>query len=73
MAEMKFGAAVGFKDVVMITIGTGIGGAIAINGKILNGTNGMAGELGHVVIERNGKNVLAEDAVVLESMHQLPL
>lgn len=36
-------------------IGTGIGGAIAINGKILNGTNGMAGELGHVVIERNGK------------------
>ena len=55
MAELKFGAAVGFKDVVMITIGTGIGGAIAINGKILNGTNGMAGELGHVVIERNGK------------------
>ena len=55
LSELRFGAAVGFQDVVMITIGTGIGGAIAIKGNIVSGTNGMAGELGHMVIQRDGK------------------
>lgn len=55
LAEIKCGAAVGYENAVMITIGTGIGGAIAINGRILSGINGMAGELGHIVIKRGGK------------------
>ena len=55
LAEMKTGSAVNCRDIVMITIGTGIGGAIAIDGKIVNGINGMAGEIGHLVIQKNGK------------------
>ena len=55
LAELRVGSAKGKENAVMITIGTGIGGAIAVNGKIISGTNGAAGELGHIVIQRNGK------------------
>lgn len=55
LAELIVGSAKGMQNAVMITIGTGIGGAIAINGKIISGANGAAGELGHIVIQRNGK------------------
>ena len=55
LAELIVGSAKGMQNAVMITIGTGIGGAIAINGKIVSGSNGAAGELGHIVIQRNGK------------------
>src|SRR5258708_4378633 len=41
-------------NMAMITLGTGIGGAIKLNGKIADGMNGMAGEFGHVTIEPNG-------------------
>src|SRR5258708_20429015 len=41
-------------NMAMITLGTGIGGAIILNGKIFYGMNGMAGEFGHVTIEPNG-------------------
>ena len=54
LAEMKCGVGIDRSNVVMITLGTGIGGAIAIDGKILNGVNGMAGEIGHMVIQKNG-------------------
>lgn len=55
LAELSAGAGMGVQDVVMITIGTGIGGGISIGGNIISGTNGMAGELGHMVIEKNGQ------------------
>lgn len=55
MGECWLGAAREYKDVVMITIGTGIGGGILINGKLLTGTHGIAGELGHFPIKMDGE------------------
>jgi len=51
LAEVLFGAAVGYKDVFYVTVSTGIGTGIIINGKIYHGKNGIAGEGGHVSID----------------------
>jgi len=56
MAEVIWGAAKGYKHVVYVTVSTGIGTAVIINGKIFHGKNGMAGEGGHVTIDYNAKN-----------------
>ena len=48
------GCAVGFSDIIMITIGTGIGGGIICNGKLLSGHTGISGELGHFSIHKDG-------------------
>lgn len=53
--EVLGGAAKGYKDVVVITLGTGVGGGIIIGGKIYTGFNFCGAELGHVVIEYNGR------------------
>lgn len=53
--EHLFGAAKGAKDSVMITLGTGVGGGIIIDNKIVVGCNYAAGELGHIVIQHNGR------------------
>lgn len=53
--EATFGAAKGYRDSVFITIGTGVGGGILVNGKILSGFNFAGAELGHAVIVHNGK------------------
>ena len=52
--EKWLGAGRDTENMVMITLGTGIGGAIILNGKIFYGMNGMAGEFGHVTVEPNG-------------------
>ena len=49
-AEMKFGGGRGYQDVVGLTFGTGIGGAIAMNGSLWRGANNTAGEVGHMKI-----------------------
>lgn len=54
LAEYYVGAGQGSKRFITITLGTGIGGGVIHNGKISHGANGMAGEVGHMVIERNG-------------------
>lgn len=54
LGEKWLGAGRDVNDMVMLTLGTGIGGAIILNGKIFYGMNGMAGEFGHVTIEPNG-------------------
>jgi glucokinase len=54
LGEQWLGAARGVDDMAMLTLGTGIGGAIVLNGKIFYGMSGMAGEFGHVTIEPNG-------------------
>ena len=51
LAEVLFGAAVGFKDVFYVTVSTGIGTGVIINGKIYHGKNGIAGEGGHVSVD----------------------
>lgn len=55
LAEALAGAAKGTNNSVMITLGTGVGGGIIINKKIYVGANGAAGELGHTVIEFDGR------------------
>ena len=54
LGEKWLGAARDVDNMAMITLGTGIGGAIILNGKLFYGMNGMAGEFGHVTIEPNG-------------------
>lgn len=53
IGEMTYGAARGIKDFIMITLGTGVGSGIVINGQLVYGHDGFAGELGHVTIKRN--------------------
>ena len=55
LAEAKAGAGKGYNDVIMITLGTGVGGGIVIGGKLYSGFNYAGAELGHVVIEYNGR------------------
>lgn len=55
MGEMVYGAAKGMKDFMMITLGTGVGSGIVSNGKLIYGHDGLAGELGHVIVDRRGR------------------
>lgn len=56
IGEMTYGAARGMKDFIMITLGTGVGSGIVVNGQLLYGHDGFAGELGHVIVRReNGR------------------
>ncbi|MBN1462770.1 MAG: ROK family protein [Paludibacteraceae bacterium] len=56
IGEMTYGAAKGMKHFIMITLGTGLGSGIIIDGKLVYGSDGFAGELGHVVMVRhNGR------------------
>jgi glucokinase len=54
LAEFLFGAGRGTQNMVMLTIGTGIGGGLVLGGRLYRGTHGAGAELGHVVIDENG-------------------
>ncbi len=56
IGEMKFGAAQGMRDFIVITLGTGLGSGIVINGKMVYGHDGFAGELGHTIVIRDGRD-----------------
>ena len=51
LGEMWKGGGQGYKDLVVVTLGTGVGGGIIINGKIVTGSNGAGGEIGHIHVE----------------------
>ena len=53
VGEMAYGAAKGMKNFIMITLGTGVGSGIVVNGEVLYGHDGFAGELGHTCAVRN--------------------
>ena len=56
IGEMTYGAARGMKDFIVITLGTGVGSGIVVNGQLVYGHDGFAGELGHVIMRRhNGR------------------
>lgn len=57
LGEMTYGAARGMKDFIMITLGTGVGSGIVVNGQLVYGHDGNAGELGHVIMKRNNGRV----------------
>ena len=54
LAECRFGAGVGYRYVLCITLGTGIGGALVIDNRVFRGANGMAGEFGHMQVVPEG-------------------
>lgn len=55
IGEMTYGAARGMKDFIVITLGTGVGSGIVVNGQLVYGYDGFAGELGHTIIRRGGR------------------
>jgi glucokinase len=55
IGEMTYGAARGMKDFIVITLGTGVGSGIVVNGQLVYGHDGFAGELGHTTIRRDGR------------------
>ena len=58
IGEMQYGVARGMKNFIMITLGTGVGSGIVINGQIVYGCDGFAGELGHSIFFRGGEGRL---------------
>ncbi len=54
LAEHRLGSARGYDDVVMVTLGTGIGGGIILDGRVQLGSAGFAGEIGHMVVDPSG-------------------
>ena len=57
LGEMWKGGGQGHKDLVAVTLGTGVGGGIIINGKVVTGCNGSGGEIGHIHVEDNETEV----------------
>jgi glucokinase len=55
-AEYRFGAARGLEEVVVVTVGTGIGGGLVLGGRLHRGRFGLAGEIGHLVLESGGRS-----------------
>lgn len=53
-AETVGGAAAGCDHVLLVTLGTGIGGGLVVDGRLVRGANGFAGEIGHMVVDPNG-------------------
>jgi glucokinase len=54
IGEWKFGAGVGFQNVVFVTVSTGIGGGVIVDGHVMRGRRGMAGHVGHMAVVQNG-------------------
>jgi glucokinase len=54
LGEQWLGAAAGMADMCMLTLGTGVGGGLVLGGRVWHGMTGMAGELGHIMVDPNG-------------------
>jgi glucokinase len=55
LGEMLFGAAIGMKDFIILTLGTGLGSGIVVDGEVVYGHTGFAGELGHLIVVDGGR------------------
>jgi len=55
IGEMKFGAGKGIDDLVCVFVGTGVGSCIVKDGRIIRGATGTAGEIGHIIVDLNGR------------------
>jgi len=66
--EAAWGAAKGCSDVVMITLGTGVGGAVIAGGRLLRGASGVAGHLGHITVETGGELCICGNRGCLETV-----
>jgi len=68
IAEVLWGAARGRRNVVMLTLGTGVGGAVLVDGAILRGAAGVAGHLGHVTVDTRGELCICGNYGCLETV-----
>src|SRR6266566_1014627 len=68
LGEFMFGAGHGCKNIVYLTLSTGIGGGIIIDGKLVEGASGIAGELGHMTIDWQGVRCSCGNIGCLEAM-----
>ena len=68
LAEATLGAARGFETVFGIIMGTGVGGGLVVNGRVLNGAHGIAGEWGHNLLELDGYHGYSGHRGVVESV-----
>ena len=55
LGELRHGAGVGYQSLVALTLGTGVGGGVVIDGQVYHGSRNTAGELGHTIVEPNGR------------------
>jgi glucokinase len=55
LGEQRFGAGRGVKNMIYVSLGTGIGGALVLNGHLYTGSNGYAGEIGHIIVDPGGR------------------
>lgn len=67
LAELKVGGAKGRKNAIMLTLGTGVGGGIIIDGKIFSGAHGVGAELGHMCVVIDGEMCTCGNAGCLEA------
>ena len=68
LAEVAAGAAKGARDALLLTLGTGIGGGVLVDGEVYRGSGGSAGELGHVVVEIDGRECPCGNRGCLETV-----
>ena len=57
LGEIWMGTAKGCRSAVMVTLGTGVGGGVIVNGKVIDGAHGAGGEIGHITVNREAKDV----------------
>src|SRR5215211_2535184 len=67
-AEARFGAGEGSRDLVLIAVGTGIGGGLVLDGKVYRGATGMGAELGHMLVDVDGAPCACGRTGCLEAM-----
>ncbi len=73
LGEHRFGAGRGIENLILLTIGTGIGGGIIIDGKLYQGPSGSAGEIGHMTIDLNGPKCTCGNIGCLERLVSGPV
>lgn len=67
VGEMRFGSAQGMKNFVLITLGTGLGSGIVVDGKLVHGKHGLAGEMGHIIVRPDGRKCNCGNSGCLET------
>jgi glucokinase len=72
MGEMLYGGAKGLKNFIVITLGTGLGSGIVVNGQVVYGHDGFAGELGHTIVDPNGRKCACGGKGCLETYVSAP-
>lgn len=68
LGEHRFGVGRGVNNLILLTVGTGIGGGIIINGQLYEGSSGSAGEMGHMTIDVNGPSCTCGNIGCLEML-----